>query len=299
MSSQSIQYKVYIMFRFTWILFTLCCLLTGYRLVGQSLSETVNAQASTAAIVVVGTPTQVGGNTPAPTIAPLFRMETLATPQPTPTAPILLPAASNPPAAVPTAQALLYPETMIFDDELDANWTLEHSTDVNVNQWDTTHLMQKLHPQLDISSGATTISVAPQADYGSLFFSVRPESTAVYTRTDILGVSFWLNSGSSTLGPSDLTVAVLGSNQQPTWSADDTSVFPDQSGAFSETRLYFLQVNQVIPPNTWVNIIVWLNELDYDPVYTYVTGFYIKNDVGFRNTYFIDRVTLINNDTEQ
>ena len=187
---------------------------------------------------------------------------------------------------------------MIYDDELDANWTVEQSTDVRANLWDTTHWFQKLHPQLDLNSGSTAIAVSPQADYGSLFFTVRPESTTAYKRADLLGVSFWLNSGSTTLGTDDLAIAVIGSNQQPIWSAVDNSVFADQSGAFSETRLYFLQINRAIPANTWVNIIVWLNELEYDPVYQYVTGFYIKNDMGFRDTYYIDRVTLISKETE-
>jgi len=296
------------MFKFTMFLLMLCCMLTGYRLVGQAFPATntfqsaVNAQSGTPDDTADVAPTDTTGNTPVPTIAPLFRMPTGGTPQPSPTPTGSLPeatqAASNPPIATPTAQPLSYPEIMIYDDELTANWSVEHSNDVRVNLWDTTHWFQKLHPQLDLTSGSTSIAVVPQADYGSLYFTVRPESTTAYKRTDLLGVSFWLNSGSTMLGTDNLTVAVVGSNQQPAWSADDTSVFPDQAGAFSETRLYFLQVNRAIPADTWVNIIVWLNDLDYDPVYQYVTGFYIKNDVGFRSTYYIDRVTLITNDAQ-
>ncbi len=286
-------------------LFVLCCLLTGYRLIGQTLPATspfqvaVSAQSSTPDDAANITATDEAGNTPVPTIAPLFRMPAIGTPQPSPTPTVLLPeatqAVNNLPAAEPTAQPLDYPEIVIYDDELNPDWTIEHSTDVRANLWDTAHWFQKLHPQLDLNSGSTAIAVSPQADYGALYFTVHPDSATAYKRTDLLGISFWLNSGSTTLGTDDLAISVIGSNQQPTWSADDTSVFADQPGAFSETRLYFLQINRTIPPDTWVNIIVWLNDLDYDPIYQYVTGFYIKNDVGFRNTYYIDRVTFIKN----
>ena len=62
---------------------------------------------------------------------------------------------------------------------------------------------------------------------------------------------------------------------------------------FSETRLYFLGINRDIPPETWVNVEVWLDDLQYDPIYEYVTGFYIKNDEGFGQTFYVDAVRII------
>jgi hypothetical protein len=63
--------------------------------------------------------------------------------------------------------------------------------------------------------------------------------------------------------------------------------------AFSETRLYYLDINRTIPPDTWVLIEMWLDELAYEPDYEYVTGFYIKNNEGFAQTYYVDDVQLI------
>jgi hypothetical protein len=39
--------------------------------------------------------------------------------------------------------------------------------------------------------------------------------------------------------------------------------------------------------------VVWLDDLEFDPPYRYVTGFYLKNDIGFRNTYYVDQVALL------
>lgn len=49
----------------------------------------------------------------------------------------------------------------------------------------------------------------------------------------------------------------------------------------------------MIPADTWVNVVVWLNKLEFDPPYQYVTGFYLKSDVDFRSTYYLDQVALI------
>jgi hypothetical protein len=91
---------------------------------------------------------------------------------------------------------------------------------------------------------------------------------------------------------------VLGSNSYTYWLANDTSVPTDttvtvEAPLFSETRLYDLHINRAIPPGTWVQVVVWLDDLIYDPEYTYVTGMYIKNNKGFLNTFYIDQVNLL------
>ena len=46
-------------------------------------------------------------------------------------------------------------------------------------------------------------------------------------------------------------------------------------------------------PDTWVELVVWLDDLPYDPDYTYVTGLYLKNDKVFQQTVYVDRVALL------
>src|SRR5690606_31538237 len=94
----------------------------------------------------------------------------------------------------------------------------------------------------------------------------------------------------------DLVITMQGSNQFPYWAENDDSVAGlsnDDADLFSETQLAFLNVSRDIPPNTWFNIEVWLDELVYDPDYEYVTGFYIKNDADFQRPYYIDDVEIL------
>ena len=290
------------MFRVTVALLILGGCLTGYRLLGQMLPIMDQLPAALAqpvgeAPINAVDPLIASGATP--TVAALF----LAPPSKaaSPTAkdhevPISLqstPQNNRATTAVPQAQAAVYPEVVIYDDQLNASWSVEQSAKSAINLAATDLNFQSLDLQQEHSSGATTIAVTPQADYGTLFFTVRPESGAVYQRQSVLGVSFWLNSGNTGIGPDDLAIAVVGSNAVPYWTPDDQSVFPDKKGAFSETRLYFLKINRTIPPNTWLNLVVWLNDLQYDPVYQYVTGFYLKHDAGFRSTYYLDQVALL------
>lgn len=299
--------------KFTVALFILSCCLTGYRLVGRTglaiaMRQSVFAQPALpdtpmATLPSRATDSATDGATDraTPTVAPYFRssvadpLRTPTTPEPVAVATLAPVAQAATPTTITTAnrQAAPYQMMVIYGDELNANWTIEHSEETQTNVWDTSHWFQPLDPPQALTSGAGAIAVSPQADYGRILFSVRPASNAVYQRQDVLGVSLWLNSGNDGIATDDLAITVLGSNELPYWTPDDHSVFPDDMGAFSETRLYFLKINRTIPANTWVNIVLWLNELQFDPVYQYVTGFYIKNDAGFRNTYYLDQVALL------
>jgi len=149
-----------------------------------------------------------------------------------------------------------------------------------------------------VHGGKKAIMVTPTADFGQFFLTVRKDALKIYPRDRILGVSFWLNGGANSIATSDLAVTVTGSNQYAYWVADDTSVKVDspvtpEAPLFSETRLYFLHINHTIPPNTWVEVILWLDDQIYDPDYANVTGMYIKNDKGFLNPYYIDDIQLL------
>ena len=54
-----------------------------------------------------------------------------------------------------------------------------------------------------------------------------------------------------------------------------------------------MHIKRAIPPNNWVEVVVWLDDRIYDPDYTNVTGMYIKNDQGFLDTFYIDDIKLL------
>lgn len=184
-------------------------------------------------------------------------------------------------------------EVLVFDDKLDSSWALSNSANVDYNAASTDRWYDELDANTGLTSGAMSISLKPNADFGQLFFTVRPDSTEVYHRDEILGVSFWMYSGADIIDTGDFAVTVVGSNEQRYWSPDDKSVFFQEDDSFSETALYFLDINRAIPANSWIKIEVWLDELLFDPDYQYVTGVYIKNDAGFRNRIYVDRLTLL------
>lgn len=212
---------------------------------------------------------------------------------PTPVAQPQMPTATSTPVptAIPAITANDYREIIVYGDKINANWSLEHSRDMAYDPYDTVHWFSRLDELQD--SGATSIAVTPLEDYGRLFFTVRPDSKSVYEREQVLGVSFWLNSGASILDTDDLVLTVVGSNDLSYWSPEDYSAFSNPDNTFSETRLYYLGLNRAIPPGTWVQIVLWLDDLQYDPEYSNVVGLYIKNDAGFLSTFYIDNVSLL------
>lgn len=174
-------------------------------------------------------------------------------------------------------------EKVVFDDELNANWSLENSRSLKYNAKDSAQS----------KSGTVSISVTPQQDIGTLYFSVRKDAKENYLRSRVWGVSVWVNSGRGTIGVDDMAMTVVGSNQYPYWVSDDKSVLLDKVHFFSESKLYYLGVMREIPPNTWVELVVQIDKLPYDPDYKYVTGVYLKNGTGILNTVYIDRLTLL------
>ena len=178
-------------------------------------------------------------------------------------------------------------EHPIYSTALDKNWTLEHSSGVTYT----------LGESYYIQDGTVAAAIKPIKDKGIAFFTVRPTATNIYPRDRVLGFRFWLSGGPKPIYKDALAVAVIGSNKYPYWVANDNSVkinatvTPD-SPLFSETRLYYLGINRTIPPNTWVQIEVWLDDLLYDPAYRYVTGMYIKNDASLQ-TYYINQLRLL------
>ncbi|HNP69461.1 MAG TPA: hypothetical protein PKK15_00045 [Kouleothrix sp.] len=232
---------------------------------------------------------------PTPSIAPIFgdAPTRIATPTalsiPTATATLVLePTATASANIQPTRLPDKIEVISIFDEKLNPNWSLDTSQNVRYDIANTSFA----------EKGKVAILVQPAKGFGRLFFSVKKDSRDIYGTDRVLGVRFWVSGGDHIIATSDLAVTVTGSNQYTYWVANDTSVkintavTPD-APLFSETRLYDLGVNRSIPAKSWVEVIVWLDKLLYDPQYRYVTGVYIKNDELFTDTYYLDRVDLL------
>lgn len=219
---------------------------------------------------------------PSPTVAPVF--------QPLPFVPTVAPAASPVLPSAPvrlSADQVELLEVTIYDDGLDANWTVNNSEG----------MVYDLESYTYTKSGNLAAEVAPLYPASEFLFTVRPEAIQQYPRDKVIGVSFWLSGGSEYIDTDDLVVAILGSNDFPYWIENDYSVarsIGEQPGdpIFSDTRLYFLGLNRPIPPDTWAEVTNWLDDRVFDPPYEFVTGFYIKNDVEFAGSFYVDRVVL-------
>jgi hypothetical protein len=171
----------------------------------------------------------------------------------------------------------------IYTDMVNQNWIVQRSTGGEID----------LASREESYEGSVSLSYTPAGGIGTLFFTVKQNSSEIYLSDNILGLSFWLNSGAGEIGTGEIAVTVLGSNSYPYWLADDNSVKSPFEPVFSETRLYHLGVNRTIPPHTWVKVELWLDERIYDPDYRYVTGFYIKNEASLQQTIYLDDIQLI------
>jgi hypothetical protein len=182
--------------------------------------------------------------------------------------------------AVPRAQIVEMP---IYDEALQPGWSLEESHGISYDVQSTARAL----------SSTRAISFTPQIDDGMLYFTVLRQPPQAILNEKLVGLSLWLNGGDMEIGTQDLAVTILGSNAHSYSVPNDTSVVVDDKVYFSETRLALLGFHHAIPANTWAEVLVYLDELPYDPDYKYVTGVYIKNDKGFRQTVHVDHVALL------
>jgi hypothetical protein len=217
-----------------------------------------------------------------PTLHPFFaQFNYTSTPQQLVTPQVFAP--STPIPSPPLVSQPRFITQTIFGDGFDVNWQYYEVANVKANLANTTY----------VYSGRNAIALTPLDDFSPMYFVVRKDAEEIYAQDQVFSITFWLNSGDNVLLPDDLAITVLGSNDFPYWVEDDQSVYVDGEFPFSETRLYFLGFNSSIPPDTWVEVEIVLDDLIYDPVYTYVTGFYLKNDEGFYNTIYMDDIRII------
>jgi hypothetical protein len=232
--------------------------------------------APTLSSIFVPQPTLTEGPTDAPTITPV------PTPQPT----------SNPTVVAQATNAALREDQLevvsVFNDTLSSDWSLKNSFQTTIDLKSTEYTAQ----------GRYSIKAQPKLTTGVLYFTLNKTAKEQLRRDRVQAVRFYLSGGDEALNNKDLVVTVVGSNAQPYWVADDQSVqiegrVTDGQPVFSETRLAFLKINTAIPPKTFVEVTVWLDELIYDPLYTYVTGFYLKTDKQSAPNFYVDQVSLL------
>jgi hypothetical protein len=229
-----------------------------------------------------GDPNQTGVNGTnnaqfGPTVAGVFDIESTPTPIQTSTSiPTIAVSGST------QSAQLSYTIKVIYDDSTDPDWQILDTTGMG--------FLESTGPF--VFQGDKSLAVTPKKDNGTLFFAVKPQNQTIFPRQRVLGLSFWINGGENSIQISDLAVAIVGSNNLSYYMPDDHSAYVTSDPPFSETRLYYLGFNRAIPPKTWVKVQVWLADLLYDPIYKYVTGFYLKNDKGFYQTFYVDDFTL-------
>ncbi len=218
---------------------------------------------------------------PSPSVASLFTMPATATVDASPLATATT-EAPTPISNTATPQPVVY-EQPIYMDSLSAGWTVSNSQGMSVDLNNTAHVM----------SGTRAISFTPQIDYSWLYFTLEPNAPLTLPYDKVVGISMHINGGDYEIGPSDLSISMRGSNAYLYWVSNDDSVKLGDDISFSETRLYDLEITRAIPQNTWVEVIIYPAKLIYDPAYDYITGFYLKNDKGIRQTIYVDNVTLL------
>jgi hypothetical protein len=220
-----------------------------------------------------------------PTVSALFDARQRAAPPTVTRAPTATrrPTRTPGPPAAQTSRASQIAELVIYDETLAPDWSVDASWGIKLDLADSSHAY----------TGTVAAAVTPLEDYGALFFALKEGARASFPITNVIGVSLWINSGSGSLTPDDLAVTVIGSNDYTYWVKGDASVQLSDQRSFSETRLRYLGITRTLAPEKWAEVVVRLDKLLYDPKYTYVTGVYVKNDQGFRQTYYVDRVALL------
>jgi hypothetical protein len=236
-------------------------------------------------------PLDPGDTRPAPTVSSAFSPISVPTPQ--------LLRATTRPVAVPTrtadqeraaaeARGQGLTEVPVYTDRLSEQWSLDNSYQMAID----------LRNRRTVDSGEYALEAKPSFGTGTLYFTLKPGAGKAIERDKVQALRFRLSGGDNIIDNDSIAVAIVGSNTQPYWRENDTSVqvdgrTTDGGPVFSETRLVFLGVKKSIPAGEWVDVEVWLDELLYDPDYTYVTGFYLKTDRQEVPVLYIDYVSLL------
>lgn len=231
----------------------------------------------------------------APTVSSLFELQPtikpVATLDPNSENTISLPTTNPTIIAQATITALSENKLMaipIYNDTLSDGWSLKNSSQIVID----------VSNRDFVNQGRFSLKAQPQITPNVLYFTLDETTKRYFSRSKVQALQFYLSGGDNSLDKDSMTVTIVGSNAHPYWVKNDTSVkidgrVTDNHPLFSETRLYFLGINKSIPPKTYIKITLWLNDLIYDPVYTYVTGFYFKTDKSVVPEFYIDDVKML------
>ena len=262
----------------------------------------------TAAVPQVATEVAVLQPVTSPTFSPLFdmtnannanilstRVSEVATPTPFSIAPTraskaVATATNAPPTATPLPPLVIYDEGLHPDWEL-VNSDIQFRDDYAGNAY----------------SGNYAIRMNPAGRKQVLWFTLKEGAARPLLHSDVLGVTFQLYSGENGISNDALGVAVIGSKKHTYWVPNDDSVIgldPDWEAldtsptrlydyAFPPTRLYFLGITNDIPPNTWIWVTNWFEDRSKHLEMTFITGMYIRTDIGFHSPVLIDDVKFI------
>lgn len=240
--------------------------------------------------------TEPSGSYVAPTVSSIFEIQPSTTPRPTHDTTIassmFLPPTPNATAINQATIAALdvdqLKEVVVYDDSLASDWSLSQSFQTNINLYNKEYVYQ----------GRYAIKVQPKFTTGTLYFTLNETAKQVFKRAQVLAVRFYLSGGAQPINNDTMTVAVIGSNKYSYWVKNDASVHidgrtTDEQPLFSETRLFYLGVNTAIPSKTYVEVTNWLDSRAFDPLYTYLTGFYLKTDRDSVSTFYVDKVSVL------
>jgi hypothetical protein len=181
---------------------------------------------------------------------------------------------------------------LIYDEALAPGWTVDYSEQVTLDLENTTHWFESMDQAKGIDAGAVTMLVTPAEGWGTIRFTLQPDTPVNYPRETVQGVSFWLNSNNSYMSNDALVVTIVGSNENIYWQPNDNSALT-KVGYFPEIPLYDLAINDAIPPNTWVQVILSMDKLLFGPEYAHVTGIIIKSKSFQNRAFHLDRVALL------
>lgn len=240
-------------------------ILVGLVLLGTGCRSRRNAKA------------EANADLPTPTIATFFGLAHTATPKPT-RLPSLTP---NP--AIPLFSLRDAGKVTIYSDGFNPNWffTTTQGEDANPRS------------RILVYNGLFSLAITPQKSGSHVFFLVQTNSEQVYPRAQVHGFQFRLNPGTHPLPISDLSVSILGNQEQveirdPLTLGESLDQF-----IFTDAYVYIPDANPSIPPNTWTEVVVWLDDPISAPEFDYITGLSIRRQEAFMQTFFLDDVQLI------
>jgi len=148
----------------------------------------------------------------------------------------------------------------IYSDGFSPDWELIETKDVETN----------FEAKTFVHVGTQSIGITPLIGNSKTLIVVTEDAAKMYPRDKILGFRFWLNPANGYIKPSSLMVSVIGSNTYTYFVNGDNSVPNTNDPDFAETPLDSLGYNQLMPPETWVEVIVLLDDLVQDSDYEYV-----------------------------